>query len=952
MIDTADGSVVWESEAVTSSIRDVAVHPEGHRIACVTHGGGPQILDAADGSVCKELPMGVHFACAFSQDGKWLALGAQNWSVSIVDWESSREHWSKLHHAGAVTAVRFAQEDERLITSSLDGTVRIWDTSYGEVILTLADQLGEKYDTEISSRGRWMATAARDGAIMVRRFGEETSASEESWRTIFEDDFERERLGEGFFVAGGQWTIRDGELVASAEPASYLPSTNAALLYLPVAVGDDVEIRYDVRLREPMMMSTNISDRQAQNQMGTGLLAIRGLPFNHGHRGATISRTVDGNFTEIASRRDGLDFEMDRVYRLKTVRRGSRLSFWIDDEMVREVTVEIPTPLPHLILHGTFSPAGETFVVDNVRVRIPESSVTEREATSMVVKAFQQTPIRPLVVRRIIDQADVSAEVRQSAIEIASRWSGSEDDTLEQIFEAVTEDRFDTDEYQVLLDWLNEDCEMRGGKYDMVRAATAMRCGKRGPAWDSLKRSMAGFESYHGVRDPRHVAVAALLMHDGGKTDQASERLHWMRQLMLAGRNARESENQTWLAEMEGKIESLKFTDEQAQQIERLWEMDAAAHIGEVDLLRQVVTADTKFVSAAGPSGQGQTHEASAEDWLRCEQMYRRGCRSGYRLTRFSCRPDPDRPGAYVSDYIALFPLGFVRYLQIDEFENEPSNDGLEPKLIRRITRPVRFRYKNDRLDFDAESWPAFMKQVADTDQADDAGDAIGIRLAAGMASEAYERASAHASSDPSNPHAQHLLAQAAYLVRDPAAMSAAAAKTARLEPLFQGVPLIRTASARLHAPEEPADLGSGVRVRVPSFFRTASDRLLASSADPLASYQVNEHSLVGIVTMDKKESLAEAVDSIIARRETAYSMETMERRVREVDGFDAEEFVQAGMGIGRAVLHNQGSRTMQRFVVVDRKDDRLLLLCTAFANEFVQRDAEFEQFLQMMSLR
>ena len=952
MIDTEDGSIVWESREVTGSVRDIDVHPDGHRIACVTNVGGPQIIDAADGSVLSELPMGVHFACAFSQDGKRLALGAQNWSVSIVDWRDEREHWSKLQHAGAVTSVRFAQDDQRLITTSLDGTVRIWDTRYGEVILTLGDQLGEKYDTVVSEAGGWLATASRDGAIMVRRFRGDAATTEDVWQTVFDDDFERQDLGDDYYVAGGRWSIEEGELIATTEPASYLPSTNAALLYLPLPVPSDVEVSYDVRLREPMMMSTNISDRDAQNGLGTAMLAVRGVPFNHGHQGASISRTVGGNFAEIASRRDGLDFVTDRVYRLKTIRRGSQLSFWIDEEMIREVTVEMSPPLPHVILHGTFSPAGKTFVVDNVRVRIPESSMVEQQATAMVVDACQQAEIAPLVRRRIESHSSASAEVRRKALEIASRWPGNDDDTLEAIFTAVTNNQHARDDYEAMLGWLNEDCKVRDGKSEMVRAATAMRCGRAGAAWEALKNSMAEFEAYHGVRDPRHVAVAALLMHHAGKSEQASQRLHWMRQLMLAGHNAKETECQTWLAELEEKIDSPRYSEEEMDRMRSIWEMDAAAHVGEVQRLRQSTTEDTEFVSLAGPGGDSASDTSKANDWLRCEEMYRRGCRSGYRLTRFECRPDPERAGVFHSEYVTMFPLGYLRYVQTDEFDSSEPFERDEPKLIRRTTRPTRFRYKNDVYSFDSEGWLSLEMRIAAADESKDWDERIGMRLAAGMASEAYEKAIEWTKSEPDNAQAWHLLAQAAYQHRRPAEMTEAAGKAVRIDPMLSGVPLIRVMSTLIHAPEDPGDLGSRILARVPSFFRPASDRLLASSAESLASFQVNENSLVGIVIMPKDKSLGEAVEAIIARRETAYSMETMDRRRRTVDGFEAEEFIQAGLGIGRAVMHNQGGRTLQRFVLVDRADDRLLLLCTAFANEFVQRDAEFEQFLHMLSLQ
>jgi len=114
---------------------------------------------------------------AFSPDGKWLASGNADSSISLWNVEniSALEQLEKplaelSEHMENVYKVVFSPEGNWLASASADSTVRIWDFREGvpkDATFVLHGHKGPVYSLAFSPKGRWLASAGEDGAIRL-----------------------------------------------------------------------------------------------------------------------------------------------------------------------------------------------------------------------------------------------------------------------------------------------------------------------------------------------------------------------------------------------------------------------------------------------------------------------------------------------------------------------------------------------------------------------------------------------------------------------------------------------------------------------------------------------------------------------------------------------------------------------------------------------------------------
>jgi WD40 repeat protein len=141
LFNSADG-VLIRKLTVAEAIHGVAFSPEGSRIAAAGRDKVVRIWNTATGELVRTIepqgfmqfvgdqtfvePIAVPIlAVDFAPDGKSLATAGSDRMVRIWDLESGKERQRFEGHRASITAVRFLDE-KRLVSGSLDGTVKFW----------------------------------------------------------------------------------------------------------------------------------------------------------------------------------------------------------------------------------------------------------------------------------------------------------------------------------------------------------------------------------------------------------------------------------------------------------------------------------------------------------------------------------------------------------------------------------------------------------------------------------------------------------------------------------------------------------------------------------------------------------------------------------------------------------------------------------------------------------
>ncbi len=106
----------------------------------------------------------VH-ALAVASSGKVIATGDADGAVDLWSTDGHRL-WTK-HQGGDITSAAFSPDDRLLVTSSGNGTARIWRVSDGQRLHVLRRHSGAVVEAAFSPNGRYVATAGDDSTARM-----------------------------------------------------------------------------------------------------------------------------------------------------------------------------------------------------------------------------------------------------------------------------------------------------------------------------------------------------------------------------------------------------------------------------------------------------------------------------------------------------------------------------------------------------------------------------------------------------------------------------------------------------------------------------------------------------------------------------------------------------------------------------------------------------------------
>lgn len=174
LVDLASGKLTLRAKAPCLRFGEQAVSADGSRVAAISF--CPGLLTwriTPTGPVAHPLPVAVSpesGPLAFSADGRQLAIGnlGGQGDVGIVDAQSGTTLATLAGHTDRVVGVIFSPNGRLAVTSSRDGTARVWDTQSGRLLRTFDHPAPlALFGIASSPDGRTIATLDEDGVIRL-----------------------------------------------------------------------------------------------------------------------------------------------------------------------------------------------------------------------------------------------------------------------------------------------------------------------------------------------------------------------------------------------------------------------------------------------------------------------------------------------------------------------------------------------------------------------------------------------------------------------------------------------------------------------------------------------------------------------------------------------------------------------------------------------------------------
>ncbi len=181
MCDARTGAQAMPPFKLGFVLNRAAFSPDGGRILLVGKNSRSYLIDAASGRMILPLHHAreVQAGC-FSADGRRVATSSSSGLIHVRDAQTGKDVITPLQHGANLTRLAFTPEGDRLLSVSLDGTVRIWSVALEPFQALPYDySCGRADDLFVAGRclcpdGSWeVRPDGAAGARLQRRGGEE-----------------------------------------------------------------------------------------------------------------------------------------------------------------------------------------------------------------------------------------------------------------------------------------------------------------------------------------------------------------------------------------------------------------------------------------------------------------------------------------------------------------------------------------------------------------------------------------------------------------------------------------------------------------------------------------------------------------------------------------------------------------------------------------------------------
>lgn len=165
---SATGLRTWSAH--TGRINALAFSPGGKWLATASDDYKVIIWDLSAGKPANILtltmPVGIQ-SIAFNSDGTQLAIGLQNGTVRIRNFESGEDLFTLRGHHDVILDLAFSPDNSLLAAASLDGTATVWDAKTGVEKFVLEGHTNSVTALAFHPDGTRLATSSRDGTTKI-----------------------------------------------------------------------------------------------------------------------------------------------------------------------------------------------------------------------------------------------------------------------------------------------------------------------------------------------------------------------------------------------------------------------------------------------------------------------------------------------------------------------------------------------------------------------------------------------------------------------------------------------------------------------------------------------------------------------------------------------------------------------------------------------------------------